>query len=82
MGMAGDLPPSGGTRIGHFSFVTEGMHQAVVNGWISDEEAKAEIRAMLPLTSVKDTKLKKAQELRDEADELEAEGLEGTRRSD
>lgn len=73
MGMAGDLPPNGGTRIGHFSFVTEGMKMAVEEGWITKEEAKKEIRAMLPLTSDKDKKLKRAQALREEADDLEDE---------
>jgi hypothetical protein len=68
--MAGELPPS--TRIGHFSFVTEGMKQAVEEGWITRVEAKKEIRAMLPLTSRADSLLKRAQELRDQADDFEA----------
>jgi hypothetical protein len=73
MGQLGDLPPNGGTRIGHFSFVTEGMKQAVEEGWITNEEAKKEIRAMLPLTSIDDKKRKDIKDLREEADDLEAE---------
>jgi hypothetical protein len=73
MGMAGDLPPNGGTRIGHFSFVTEGMKQAVEQGWITQEEAKKEIRAMLPLVAKDDEKRRRISSLRNEADDLEEE---------
>lgn len=74
MGMAaGDFPPSNGTRIGHFSFVTEGMRQAVEEGWITNEEAKKEIRAMLPLVTKDDEKRRRVSSLRNEADDLEEE---------
>ena len=68
-----ELPPNGSIRIGHFSFVTEGMKMAVEENWITNEEAKREIRAMLPLTSAADAKRLRISSLRNEADDLEEE---------
>lgn len=82
MGMADqnyprDLPPNGGgTRIGHFSFVTEGLKQCVTEGWITSEEAQREVRAMLPLVSKMDAQLRRAKQLREEADQIEEQALE------
>lgn len=71
------VPTGGPPKIGLLDHITAGLKQAVDNGWLTDAEAKAEVRAMLPLTAAADAKKdfrdQEIARLKKQVAELEAE---------
>jgi hypothetical protein len=66
-----------GSTIGSYGFalqaISEGLGNAVEQGWVSDDEAKAEFRSHVGTIQRAESRKKQAAALRQEADELEAE---------
>jgi hypothetical protein len=68
-----DMATTNGVAIGHLSLITDGIKMARDEGWITDEEAKIEVRAILPQTRAADNRKARAASLRKQADSLDEE---------